>query len=218
MEQPPIHLFGILLQEPITVLTDILVALICFYAYYELKQRGGGKVVDRFFIHYFLLTGIGTFMAGVLGHGFTYVFGNLGKIPGWVFSMIGIYLFERISIIQAGNNQIIKSGTKKILGYFIILKLIIMLPFILYTQDFILVQVFSAIGLLLIVAILNVLIYFKNKALFSKWILLGVFLLIIAASVFGTRLSISPWFNHNDIGHVFMGLSAYCNFRAAKES
>ena len=74
IEQPSIEVFGILLQEPVTTLTDLLVSIICFYAYWKLKKHSipGGTI---FYMNlYFLFMGLGTAFGGLIGHGFQYFF------------------------------------------------------------------------------------------------------------------------------------------------
>ena len=96
--QPGIEIFGVLVQEPVTTFTDVLVALACFYAFWRLqKDRLVGKTI--FYLKlYFIFMGVATLMGGILGHGFLYLFSEAWKIPGWFLSMFSIMLIERSSI------------------------------------------------------------------------------------------------------------------------
>ncbi len=215
MEQPSIQILGFTLQEPVTVLTDILVALVCIYAFYKIKNIPSNHPLKKPFMWYFLLSGIGTFIAAFLGHGLQYVVGHSGKLPGWIITMIAVFIFENISIGQAGF--LFSSFWKKAIRYFIYLKLIISLPLVIYYQHFTIVQIFIGIGLLCIVGLINAIIYSKAKSESARWILIGIACLIGAAIIFAGKISISQWFNHHDIGHLFMGASAYCHYIAARK-
>lgn len=206
MDQPSIYIGNLLLEEPITVLTDVAVSLICFYAFLRLKNHNYKNANQHLFSYYFLFTGIGTFIAAFLGHGFLYYFGHIGKLPGWIFSMIGISIFELVSV---------RISTKKIqfLEEIIITKLILFLLLVFWYQHFSTVQIFSALGILGIITPIHLWLYFKERKEYSFWILLGILMLVFAVLFFATKTSISPWFNHNDIGHIFMGLAAYLHYK-----
>jgi hypothetical protein len=44
---------------------------------------------------------VATTVGGILGHGFLYLTGMYGKLPGWYISMLAIAFFERGAILHA---------------------------------------------------------------------------------------------------------------------
>ncbi len=214
MEQPPIHIFGILLQEPVTVLTDLMVGLICFLAFRFLSKNRDGERTTIYLGLYFLCTGIGTTLAAITGHGFLYFFGHWGKVVSWIPTMFGLYFLEQFTIEK--TSPIFSSTIKKYLKGITVGKLWFFLAVVLYGQNFVHVPIFMGIGFIGIIAILHGINVKKQHHISSLWILFSLVPLIFAALVFGSKFSISPWFNHNDIGHVFMALAAICHFRVAQ--
>ena len=90
-EQTTVELFEVRLFEPVTVLTDLLVSGVCFYAFHKLGKTPKSSepdVVCTLFRYYFLAMGIATLYEGIIGHGFLYLFGFKWKLPGWIISMI----------------------------------------------------------------------------------------------------------------------------------
>jgi len=61
--QPSIEILNLRIDEPVTTLTDILLAGICFYAFFQtgkLEKSGSSK---SYFRLYFLILGLGALVA-----------------------------------------------------------------------------------------------------------------------------------------------------------
>ena len=80
--QPPIEIFGLILHEPVTALTDVLVAIICFVAYLKIKALPQRSEVKSLFQYYFLTMSIATFLGGVIGHALMHYVPFYMKVPG----------------------------------------------------------------------------------------------------------------------------------------
>ncbi|MFT7614195.1 MAG: hypothetical protein ACI9J3_003177, partial [Parvicellaceae bacterium] len=98
LKNPPIDLFGLRIEEPITMATDFLVGIVCFYALFRLMQKKkknqvkGDPTVFQFLKYFFLLMGISTILGGLLGHGFNYALNIYWKLPYWGVSMFSVAL------------------------------------------------------------------------------------------------------------------------------
>src|SRR5690606_39334043 len=57
------------LAEPIMVLTDLVVAAICFYAFYKLGRTGVASKIRLYLRIYFIGMGLATTFGGIVGHG-----------------------------------------------------------------------------------------------------------------------------------------------------
>ncbi|MFZ1806565.1 MAG: hypothetical protein WAU36_05060, partial [Cyclobacteriaceae bacterium] len=101
MQQPPITVFNIRIDEPVNMFTDLIVSAVCLIAYYKLTRKQLPGKTQLYFRWYFLLMGLATFFGGVIGHGFLYAFSFAWKLPGWIISMFSIALIERSSIEHA---------------------------------------------------------------------------------------------------------------------
>ena len=93
-DSPPITLYGVQILEPVTSLTDLITALVCFYAFYRLSKLDRHGKVYTYFRYYFLWTGIATTCAAFIGHAFLYLFSFEWKMIGWAFSATGILFIE----------------------------------------------------------------------------------------------------------------------------
>ena len=116
MTQPSIEVFGISIGEPVTFITDVLIAVVCFYAYFCLHQRKHAGQVQFFFKYYFLLLGLATLLSGLFGHAFLHIFGPGWKVLGWIVSIFSVAAFESMSVAHA--NKLLAPRIKKTLSAF----------------------------------------------------------------------------------------------------
>ncbi|MBE0654263.1 MAG: hypothetical protein IH594_10730, partial [Bacteroidales bacterium] len=117
-----IDIFGIRILEPVTTLTDLLVAAVCFYAFFKLMRINRPELHFKFMSWFFLSMGIATTFGGLIGHGFLYMFSFAWKLPGWLTSMLSISLLERASIQYA--KPLIKPKFRTFLDWANIIELI----------------------------------------------------------------------------------------------
>ncbi len=223
-EQPSIFIYALRIDEPVTVITDLLVSAVCIYAYIKIGKNNNENIVQKYLRYYFLSMGIATFIGGVVGHGFLYAFDSFididfvvspWKLPGWLVSMFSITLLERAMIEYC--RPIINQKLGKIFTWINIIELIIFIFIAIYTLEFFFVQVHAAYGLLFVVSSLNFYIFIKQKTLSSKLFLVAVGFAAIGALVFLNKWGISIWFNHFDISHVFMAISAFMFFKGGEQ-
>jgi hypothetical protein len=211
--QPSVYISGIRIDEPIATLTDIIVSLVCFYAFYQLTKKKLQGRSQLYFRYYFLLMAIATFLGGVVGHGFLYAVSFGWKLPGWITGMVSIALIERSSIAHA--RQLIKPQIGKFFLVFNLIELLTIMIITMTTLDFKWVELHSGYGLLAIVASFHLYTYYKTKDKGSLTILIAVAITGLASIVFVNKLSLHVWFNHIDISHVLLAISAYVFYRGA---
>lgn len=213
-EFPYVKIFGITLLEPATVITDLIITAVCFYAIYKLRGPQYFHPVYRFFKLFLLLMGIATAIGGILGHGFFYLYDMNSKIPGWYFSMVSVAMFERAAIMHAKPLLRPKVGS-----FFAIVNIVELLTFMTITVivvKFIFVEIHALYGLFIIVFFFELFVYLKAKDKGSLYIFLGTGLAGAAAISHALRISINEWFNHNDISHLGMAAGIYCYYLGVK--
>jgi len=213
MHQPSISLLGVLIDEPVTTLTDLLVTVVCIYALMKLVGEKFQKKIYGFFRLYFLTLGIATFLSGVVGHGFLYFFGLSWKLPGWLFGMFAVSFFVRASIESAQN--IVSESVLKILRVANIVELAIMACIVIISHNFYYVTLHSIFGMVLVVASLNIYMYLLTRNKGSLLILLAICITAMSAIIFQNKWSFSPWYNHFDISHTLMAISVFYYYRAS---
>lgn len=192
-------------REPITTLTDLLTAFVCFYAFFKFKNYTGNKSISfSYYQYYFLFFALGMASAAWFGHGLQAYVGFNWKIIGWVMSATGFLLLEIGSLNELKSHlpERLSNGFK-IIFY---VQYIVFVGLMILTKDFVIPQVNSTLSLILVVLPLQVYAYSKNKnkahALVFGAILYGA----IPGLVYNNQISLSNWFNYHDISHVLMAL------------
>jgi hypothetical protein len=211
--QPDIEFLGIRLQEPVTTLTDLLVTLVCIYAFWKLgKKENSGQTI--YFIRiYFLLMGCSTFFGGLIGHGFQYAFGFEWKLLGWITSMLAVMFIERSAIEYTMN--LIPRRTYRFLRWLNIVELVVLMFLAIYYLNFHFVEFHAVWGFMIVVFSFHFFTFIKTKNVGSRWILYGIVVLAFAMFVFNYPVSLHIWFNHNDLSHVLMAIASMLFLEAA---
>lgn len=211
--QPSIYWLGLRIDEPVTTLTDLLVSVVCFYAWFKLGHLTNTSKSLFYFRHYFLLMAFATVLGGFIGHGFLYALSFSWKLPGWIVSMFSVALIERSAIDYA------KKYVPERVGIFFlrlnVAELIIIMTTTLFTLNFQWVEFHSGYGLLAIVLPFHAYIYYKTKNPGSRTVMMAVAIASMAALVFMSKLALHTWFNHLDISHILMAIAAFVFYRGA---
>jgi hypothetical protein len=212
---PPIYPFGLRVDEPITMLTDVLVTVICWYAFYKL-----GKPERKGNIHwlargYFLTMGMATLLGGLIGHSFNYALTIHWKIPGWYVSMFSVAFLERAAIFHAF--PLIRPKLAKFFAVLNMIELAFFLIISVVTMNFLYVMGHAAYGILIVTGGFHGYVYLKTRHEGSRLFLIGVLWATIGAVFFVNIWAISIWFNHMDMAHVLMGVACWYFYLGSKK-
>lgn len=213
--QPTIELFGLVIHTPVTALTDVIVAIICFVAYVKLRNLPAQGEVHRLFTYYFLSMSLATFLGGVLGHALMHYLPFFMKIPAWITSMLSVALLERAVIQHA--RRLINPKIGIFFSWLNIVELLTFMVLALVTLNFQFVLAHAAYGMAIVVTGFAGFIYARERSFGSKQVLLAVLTCSIGAFFFVFEIGISKWFNHVDISHVFMMVGSVFYYRGAKQ-
>jgi len=209
-QNPTIYIGNIRIDEPITTFTDLIFCAVCFFAFYKTKNLSSIKALNLY-RWFFLLTGLSTLVAALIGHAFLYHFGFNAKIYGWVFGVFGISFAQFAALYHTQN-----SISKKLYNMlFVICCIEVVAAFILTfaVWSFVVVEIHTAFGLVLIVTILEYIHYKKTNSSLSINMIYGVGLAVVAVICHIGKLAMSVWFNHIDLSHIFMALSMYMMYK-----
>ena len=212
LHQPSIYIADLRIDEPVTVLTDLLVSVVCIYAFWGLKQKSGRDI--SLFKNYFLSMAVATFLGGIIGHGFMYALPFEFKLPGWVVSMFSIAFLERAVIVRSA--KVFNQKWSVRLLWFNGIELCVFMFLTFYFLDFKFVEIHSGYGIVGVTLSLSLWNYIKLKSAWTKQFFIAIAFSGLAALVFSFKISLGEWFNHLDISHVFMAASAYFFYRGAK--
>jgi len=207
MNQPSIEIMGISIGEPVTFTTDLLIAVVCFYACYRLQQGNKNGKAQMYFKYYFLCLGFSTFFAGLFGHAFQDVLGPSWKVPGWLFSMFAVSAFEGMSYSHA--KEVLPTALRKVFPIGIFIQLLVFLSLLLYTINFQYVIIHSTISLAVIGLLLHAYVGWTSRSVGSQWVIVGILVTGISSYVFANKISYGLWFNHMDISHVVIALGTW---------
>lgn len=213
--QPSIELFGLVIHTPITAITDVFISIICFVAYHKLNTLPSQGEVHRLFKYYFLSMSMATFLGGVIGHALMHYLPFYMKIPGWITSMLSVALLER-AVIQH-TRRLINPKVGTFFSWLNIIELLTFMVLSLVTLNFQFVLAHAAYGMAIVVTGFTGFIYFKERSLGSKQILLAVLVCSIGAFFFVFKIGLHMWFNHVDISHVFMMAGSVLYYKGCKK-
>jgi len=211
--QPSIELFNIRIDEPITTVTDLIMAGICFYAFFRIRQQESTGKIKGYFKYYFLTLGIATLAGGLLGHAFLYSLSPRWKLVSWIFTLISVAIISTALIELA--KPLLKPGFSRLVSRVNLLVLSLALLYTLYTMAFSAVKYYTIFGMFVVVGSLSYLIYQKTESKGVVKFMVGIGVGVLSAFIFSFEWGISPWFNHNDISHVILSFSAFTLYKGA---
>jgi hypothetical protein len=211
-EKTWIDLGGITIYEPVTVITDLLVTAVCWYAFFRLGSFKQGKL-QLLFRAYFFSMGLATAYGGIVGHGFIEQLGFVWKVPGWVISMISVALLERAAIFHA--QPLLQERIGRVFAWLNLTELFVLLITVLITLNFFWVEAHAAYGLLMVVFSFEMYVFRKTAAIGSRYMLIAVGIAALAALVHLSEFAPHTWFNHLDLSHVIMALGSWYFYQGA---
>lgn len=210
LQNPSIDFFGLQIDEPVSTITDLIVAAVGIMGFFKTSSKQNEKHIS-YYRYFFLFTGVSTLFAAILGHAFNYRFGFEAKIPGWILGILGVG-FAQLAVLY-NTRDIIGNRFFKPLLIINYVEVISVLILIVVLRSFVLVEIHSAFGLLFMVTVLEIINYRKTKSPLSKNMVWGVVLAVTAVICHISKLAFSEWFNHLDISHLFMALSLYVMYK-----
>lgn len=206
--QPDLILGGLRLGEPVTAFTSLLMAFMCLYAWKRLGKFSSVITRPDYFRFFFLLMAISAFLGAVVGHLFIYMLPFAFKIPGWILGMLALAALVQASIwrtIGVLNGQWIYK-----ISVLNKMTLLFGAVWLVGSLWFPVVEFHAAIGLLGMVLPMEYLMYRKDANVSSRYMLMGIGLLVFAVLFHIAQISISVWFSFFDIAHLIMCGAFWC--------
>ena len=210
-----IPILGVRIDEPVTVLTDIIITAVCIFAMARLSGIPARPQLRRHLVCFFLFLGIGAFLGGVAGHGFLYRLHPGWRFPGWIFSMLAIAVLEHASVILIKEH--VSPLTRRMLFRQNIILLPVFIILLLVSQDFIFVVIYITFGILVMVGGMQWVIYRRTASKGARWFLIAVFTGLAGDVVFVFNWSLHEWFNNNDLSHILLAFSAWFFYLGARQ-
>lgn len=208
--QPSVEFWGIRLDEPVTVLTDLMIAAINVYAAIRLSRLKGEQNSSlKFFRYYFWLMAAATAYGGIVGHGLLYALGFAWKLPGWLISMVSITLLERAMIEY--SKPLMTGHVNRWFTLFNLAELATFAFLSYYFLNFRFVEIHTAYGLVIFVLSFSIFNYIrrpKHDRVAARNFIIGVIWAVFAGIFYIGRLGLHEWFTHADVSHIFLCLAS----------
>ena len=205
--QPSIEILNLRIDEPITMITDILLAVIFLLAFIRLgKLEYAGKAL-RYFKYYFLILCLGALTGGLLGHAFQYRLAEEWKLVSWSLTLGSVALMVQALLEIA--SPLIEKRIVRMISCLNVLLFFLAFFLTLRSVEFNPVKYYSIFGLVVMAGSLCFYIYRRTA---NKGVLIlmgGVGIGFLSAITFSFQWGFSPWFNHRDLSHIILCFSAY---------
>jgi len=211
--QPSIEILNLRIDEPITTVTDLLFAAICFYAFFQIRRMESGSRVKWYFKYYFLTLGLGALCGGIFGHAFLYRLSPGWKMVSWILTLFSVALITH-ALVEL-SRPLVKPWFSKWVSRINLLILAFALFYTLYTLAFSPVKYYSIFGLVIVVGSLSYYVFLRTRLRGITVLMAAVGIGFISALVFSFEWGLSPWFNHNDISHVILSFSVFGMYKGA---
>jgi hypothetical protein len=205
-----IHLGNLVLRDPVTALTNVLIVLAGLWCWKNSKSENA--IPAKRWSLFFLMIGLSS-LVGVVVHGFSYY--TAERTHFWIWITMGAVQGLGISFAQGATVQQYFTKQRYWLFILIAVQYAVLLFFFILSENYKAVKWHVAIGMLPVMG-WNIYRWAKGE-LSGKWIALGVLVSGLTAAVHGFKISISlEWFNFNDIAHILIVISLFLIYKGVK--
>ncbi|HNA57720.1 MAG TPA: hypothetical protein PK511_03440 [Chitinophagales bacterium] len=207
MELATLKLGNLIIGEPMTSLTDILLAVTSFVLVARIRNCLNESFFNNawrmFFLCMGISTSIGTIAHAINGSSAQQLFNILWMAMTFASSTAVFYAVHATIRFMRSSGQ-----WRKI---FMAINVIALIVFLLYTaafNNFEIFKIHAAVGVV-IIFLTHTIAWLRNHH-GSGWVAVGMGLSILTVVIHSMQLSISKWFNYKDISHVIMLVSLIC--------
>ncbi len=203
MNVPSIEFMGVIVLWPITVLTNLLLAILCAFLcqrLYYAESPATSTLRNSYWARFFLFLAVATF-AGAIKHGFHYYPGALYGCAILVSSLASgvAATFAQLATIET---FVLRKNTRFSLRLVCYLQLSVFMVVGTIAGDFLIAAANSAMGLMPVLLANIIACRFAYAG--SGCIAAGLLLSFFTGLIYVLQLSIGPWFTHVDIAHIVM--------------
>ncbi|MCD6066381.1 MAG: hypothetical protein K0S33_1207 [Bacteroidetes bacterium] len=205
-----VDIFGIHIQEPVTIFTNLLITLTGVCMYFKLRRHAPKATLNRYWRLFFLFFGLNA-AVGFITHGFKSYFA--GEAFYYVFLCMNLASVPITFFLLKADveNTELKQDVKKNLNIVIFVASAIFVIITVLTNTFGVVKISAGISILTTIVVHM---YTQRKGYAGSGdIAFGFGFSILALIVHGARLSVSEWFNFKDISHVIMIISLFLIYK-----
>lgn len=214
MEITQIIVGGFLIQDPMTLLTDLILAVQCLGMGFILWQKGNHRIESKWIAGFLFMLGIGSLEGGIVNHGWYYLFG-----PGWKLPMV-LIVGTSLPFLVIGNvysiRSLVSKGAFQLLNWLVLLEYLGFLGFLsiqpIEQIDFKAMVPHLAICLILFVTLIQSYAIRKDPHQSRRLMLWAMVAILPVGIVNVMKISPDKWFNMYDLVHVLLMVPMYIIF------
>ncbi|MDR2009283.1 MAG: hypothetical protein LBQ22_02225 [Bacteroidales bacterium] len=197
-----IEIWGILINEPGSFISDLIMGIACLFFYFRLLSKSVNKQHKQlsYFFLFFALTSI----IGAFAHGFNYIFGMSLHILSWSCSGFAVYF-----LLAGSSGLITNQWLKNAYNIFNIFQLSLLILLILIHPSFAIAKISMAFSLAGIILPLYIVDTIKNSYLTNLYIFFAIAIACIPAIFHTIEFEFGYIFNMNDLSHFTLILVFY---------
>lgn len=203
-----------IIYEPMTTITDLLIAVIAFYYSKELTSIYINQLlnVQYHWIWTFRMLGLGAFL-GALSHGI----GPYCSVPIanmiWKFTTYSIGIMSYFMFLGMLHHLF---EYQLVLRFrWVLLLFVVIYLFVVTKNDDFLNVILFYVPLMCIVLIGLIYSYFMFQSEGTQMIIFGIIITFIAAGVQQSRIALHEHMNHNDIAHFIQMVAMWCFYQGS---
>lgn len=214
--QPDLLIGGTRITEPTVALTAVLIALVCAWAWWQLRRlRPHPTLYVHLMQQFFLFMGLSSLCGGLIGHAFLHAVPFFWKLPGWLLGMVATALLAQAAI--ADVRPALRGAWPKALTVLNQAGFVVAAGMVCWKMFFPFVEAHAAFCLLGLVLPLQVLGLRRcsgnpERKRLTLW---GIGMAALAVMPHVMKFSVSTWFTYFDLGHVLMCVSIWFFWKAA---
>jgi hypothetical protein len=214
---PQIEIFGVVITEPATILTDYAVAVACAWFAVRLIFSDDNR---QHFSRWAWGVGFSFVAAGLLlggtNHGFASYLSSDAMSLIWRFAYYVAGLSMALFVAGTVISSVPTRGWRTVLQLLNALGFLIYAAFVSISDDSYLWVIIVSVVSLGAIALIQTWAFITQKSSSARWLISGVFVSFLGASIQQSGIDLHRYFNHNDLYHIVQMIGFYLLFRGAK--
>ncbi len=209
MDHTYIELLGWQLADPLTFISDVMMAAVCLFCghrlFYDFEDR-----YAKFFGLFFLFLGLSAFLGGS-SHLLENYIGKPGHVTAWMVQGVSILFVELacIRLIEKPKyRRLLRAIIYGLFGFF--------LARLISVQTFDVVKMNSTFGLIGFVFVIHLVQYFQKKKRQYLNVPLSIALFLLPAFIHGFSITYNDWINQNVISHIILLPCYYILYKSVR--
>ena len=203
------------ITEPATMLTDYALGALCLWLGWKLYAPAASRrqTAVSLWAGAFFATALASFVGGTF-HGFTSILSDstlegLWKVTVYLTGFSSFFLLS--AVLVAGLPHSVRRWALALTT----LKLVVYLAWMVTHDDFLFV-VYDYGSAMILILIFQVRAFYKFQSSAAGWIVGGILLSFVGATIQQSGVSLHQHFNHNDLFHVVQMVAFYLLYRGGK--